>query len=549
MSMPMDRVPMDFERTVAAFLEVAGPRDIDSDLVDGALLEARGLPQRRSRIRFTGTAPWPPSAPWFRLDAGVLPATWLAVALLALLTVMATVVVGSGLLESRPSPSQAPALVVALTPEPVPASAAPAVTPGPFASGEVGVGAPCPAMLQLLQTYVVDAGGDGSPPRELGNGDLLYTSSAQADLWVERLRREGNRLVAEDFPGPDNVVFPSLVPPTPTGRIVPSPDGTELAIEAGDLGQAGCGDPIVVHAEGGRTRPFTATAFQLISDLAWAPDGSALYAVRRPTADGAGKPYWDPDIARPIAGPDTVLRWDVATDDVAELATGCGPCRSLVVSPDGQRLAAWGDGQVWVFEDGAWRAFATLEINFPTDNPILLGWVDDSSVVTMDRRIVGVDGTKVAAWPEPCCQGTGYPSVLSPDRTTLAGVTGGSNFDERSVTLLDLRTGETRNIWTTPSYLDCSELFADEQRACQVTPAPSADPMALSGYAFVAAWSPDGTAVLVAQPFLDSTRMRLWVVPTDGSGPGPGLDVQVPDLSGRYGFPNQGSGLAWLPMP
>jgi hypothetical protein len=389
----------------------------------------------------------------------------------------------------------------------------------------------------------------GEPARRLGEGGVLYTASRPTGLWIERLRRDRSRFQPDEFPSPEGVVFPSLLPPTTTGRIVPSPDGRALAIEEGDLGQAGCGDPIVVFAEGGRTRPFPTQAFQLVTDPAWAPDGSALYAVRRPTVDADGKPYWDPDVVTRLAGPGTVLRWDAVTGEVTELGGDCATCESLAVSPDGTRLAAWGDQRLWVFEDGAWRAIADAPGEFPF-SPRIVGWRDDEAIVMTDRRIFGLDGSMIAEWPEPCCHGTGFASRLSPDGTTLAGVTLDDDFGGSSVTLLDTRDGSTRRIWSAGPYVDCSRNFgSNEAPECAASPEPTADPMALSGYAKVVAWAPDGSAVLVAQPFLDSTQMRLWVVPVDGSGPGPGLDVAVPDLSPAHGFPNEGSGIAWLPVP
>ena len=549
-------VSMDFERTVAAFLEADGPADMDPGLVDGALLEVRGLPQRRGWLRLSGTAPWPARRAGERLEAGTVPAAWIAAVLLLVLGLMATAVVGSRLLlvpDPGPPPSGAPAILPPdATPTLDPASAAPARTSGPFSSGEIGARGPCAPMLQMLQTYVTEGAivPADRPIRRSGEGAIVYTASETGGLSIERLAPAGDRLVPDAEPEPDDVVMPSTLPPSPTGRLVPSPDGRALAIEEGDLGQAGCGDPIVVLADGGRTRPFPTQAFQLVTDIAWAPDGSTLYGVRRPTVDADGKPYWDPDIARRVAGPGTVLRWDARSGEVEELPQGCGTCESLVVSPDGGRLAAWGDGQLWVFEGDGWRAFLDLPVDRYAEHRVLRGWADPDSVVLADRRVIGIDGSTVAEWPEPCCHGTGFASVLSPDGTTLAGVTLNEDLGGNSVTLLDTRDGSTRSIWSPGPFLDCASSFGStEAPECQGSPDPTPDPMAISGYAKVVAWAPDGSAVLVAQPFLDSTRMRLWVVPVDGSGPGQGLDVAVPDLSPAHGFPNEGSGIAWLPTP
>jgi hypothetical protein len=74
-------------------------------------------------------------------------------------------------------------------------------------------------------------------------------------------------------------------------------------------------------------------------------------------------------------------------------------------------------------------------------------------------------------------------------------------------------------------------------------------PMAISGYARVVAWAPDGSAVLVLDSGPSTSAARLFVVPIGGSGPGDPVTVDVPDLSATMGFPNIGPAVAWLPNP
>jgi hypothetical protein len=407
-------------------------------------------------------------------------------------------------------------------------------------------------MLQLLQTYIPSEPplvlADGAPQRTAGSGGILVGGS---DGMIVRLERRGTSIVRLDT-GAEDVewMYPSLVPLAPESRIVASPDGRAIAIESGDLGQAGCGDPIVVGADRGRFRPFPSDAFELVSTLAWAPDGSALYAVRRPTVDAAGNPYFRADNGTVLPGQGTVLRWDSRTGEVTELGSECGTCESIAVSPDGTKLAAWGNGRLWVHEESGWRAFFDLPFESPAGS-IIRGWADNDSIVTAELHQIGMDGTVLAAWPAPCCHGTGYEGVLSPDGTTLAGITMGREFTTWNVTLLDVGDGSTRSIWETQDVPGCTSFKARSsgRAECEAAGQPTPGPMAISGYARVVAWAPDGSAVLVLDSGTDTTAVRLFIVPLDGGGAGDPAAVDVPDLSATMGFPNVGPAIAWVPNP
>jgi hypothetical protein len=239
-------------------------------------------------------------------------------------------------------PSLTPAASLAATAAPTssPIETAVAATAAP--SGVPGLAGSCAPMLQLMATYVTDplsALPPGPPQITLGLDDVLIAGVRNGRGAILRFDGSSGALVPADD-GRERA-FASLVPVSGLNRFAASPDGRALSIEEGDFGQAGCGDPIVLLNAGGRMRPFPAGPFEIVSDVAWAPDGSAMYAVRRPTIDGAGAPFVDKDTGEATAGPGTVLRWDTATATVSELGSPCAGCPlgALFVSPDGRFVA------------------------------------------------------------------------------------------------------------------------------------------------------------------------------------------------------------------
>jgi hypothetical protein len=453
--------------------------------------------------------------------------------------------VGAQLLDRRPDTEtpQQPAVV--------------APTASADATNAIGNG-PCAAMVQLIGTYIVDDATSplppGPPERTLGTDDILFSALGQdGQPAVGRMAVTGGTLkLVTPGEGPDRV-FPSLIPMDPRARLSISADGRALAIEAGDLGQAGCGDPIVVLADGGRRRPFPSGASRLVGDLAWAPDGSALYAIRRPTLDARGLPYYDADLGRVLKGPGTVLRWDTATGQVTELPPGCGACGRIFVSPDGARLAAESAGVIKVYDAiGGWR-------DLTTDDG-LIGWASDASVVLngsgqagpeLNRgRTVGLDGTAQTQWDGPCCHDPGDHGLLSPDGTTIASIARDSNWIHPRVTLLDVRDGSTRSIWNSWDVIGCNGWPEGSPglAGCLTAPRPTpGSPDAMSASARIVAWAPDGSAVLLLDQRSESTAATLQVVPVDASGARAALPISVPDLSGTLGFPNIGPSVVWLP--
>jgi hypothetical protein len=252
-----------------------------------------------------------------------------------------------------------------------------------------------------------------------------------------------------------------------------------------------------------------------------------------------------------MRGPGTVLRWDAATGNVTELGGSCGACGPLFVSPDGSRLAteveANGIRTIYVYEAAAWRTL--------TAGQGLVGWSDASSIVLLDGRRVGLDGSTLTEWHEPCCHETGFGGPLSSDGTMVAGITLDGDFVHHSLTILDVRDGTSRTVWTTPDLRGCTafDAHSSERAECDATsslpPDATLDPSAgISGYAQVVAWSADDRSVVVLDRDQDTAGARLRIVPIDGSGPSRPLTIPAADLSSTYnmGYPDIGPAIAWL---
>ena len=451
------------------------------------------------------------------------------------------VLVGSRLLDRRPDADtpQQPAIVA---PSSAP-SAAPVAEPSiqptrqPDPSERPPADQPCPAMVQLGQ---VENNTDPIPAvgRVTGNGDLLVRTMPGAGGGPDIGRYDPSQsppatvgyIDGVELPFQSAVISSSI---DPAGRLVASRDGRAVAFEAGDFGQAGCGDPIVVPAGNGYRRPFLGRAFEMVSDLAWAPDGSALYGIRRPTLDALGQPYSD------FVGPATMLRWDTATGEVTELPAGCEDCSKIFVSPDGTHLAAESAGTIKVYDTrGRWR---DLVAGYD-----LAGWADDGSVVVNEDgagRRVTLDGRVAAQWDVPCCHFS-FHGPLSPDGTTVAAVTVDNDVVHRSVTLLDVRDGTSRAIWSAPAVKDCSGLSRNDP-GCQPVPHPTPNTTnGLTGSARIVAWAPDSSAVLLLDMDPDSTAATLRVVPVDGSGARSPVTVEDPALSETLDW---SPSIVWLP--
>jgi hypothetical protein len=180
----------------------------------------------------------------------------------------------------------------------------------------------------------------------------------------------------------------------------------------------------------------------------------------------------------------------------------------------------------------------------------LLGWADASHLVLNDgiNGLTGLDGS-TRPWQEPCCHGTGFSGPLSPDGSTIAGMTLNSDFVHYSVTLLNVADGSSSTVLTVQDVRGCSA-FSDGSSGradCEAAHPETIGPDAMSGYARAAAWSPTGDAVLVLDQRPDSAAGAVRIVKTDGSGAGPIVSVDLLDLSETLGFPNAAPRVIWLP--
>jgi len=524
--------PRAFEaRLTTAFAAYADRAPVEVDAVTLTALVARGGMGRR-RSRFAGGR------------------RYLVPVLLGLLLVAlaaGVVIVGSGLLDRRPESDtpQQPAVVAPsadpsadVTPAPV---SEPYVEPTrqPDPSERPSADQPCPAMIQLLQIYggTVEHVSDPVPSvgPVTGNGDILVRTIPEAvGGWGI-----GRFDPSQSPPAPVEIVDGVELPFQsagvsssigPAGRLVASPDGRAVAFEAGDLGQAGCGDPIVVPAGNGLRRPFPGRAFETISDLAWAPDGSALYGIRRPTLDALGQPY----TANAAQG--TVVRWDATTAEATELPPGCEACSWLFVSPDGSRIAAEGNGVIKIYDaEGGWRDL--------TSGDRMLGWIDDRTIVTRLGR-VDLDGGSLA-WPDATRDAldAGEP-LLSPDGTTIAVMAGSHDLKHRDVIFIDVRDGSSRVAWSALLGIDCDAAALSTRQRCLEGFFAKPGPDTVTDHARIAAWAPDGSAVLVLDVEPYSTEAALRVLPVDGSGARPKVTVRGPALSPTL---NWSPSVAWLP--
>ena len=409
-----------------------------------------------------------------------------------------------------PTPTPTPPPVADTAPAPVP-SQAPIVimqsSPDPsLTAAGVGVG-PCAAMVQLTESW--GTGGPGDPV-------AVGPATTHADGYILMATRDG---VLRAFDGSTGVPAKAVtdgdgripgiagydgLPIAEGGEIVPSPDGRAIAVEEGDLGAAGCGEPFLRSAEGSVLSPFAVRAFQTIRNLVWAPDGTALYGILRATIDAAGNPVTVPGPEHP--GPSyasgVVLRWDVQSRQVTDLGNPCPTCwlTNLAVSPDGSNVVVNTAGHAtWVRGlDGSWRGIGdTLE---------MIGWTPDGLMVVDGYDhidTVDLDGRQVMTSGHICCHGNGYGGLLSPDGTQVVGSTLSADFKARDIVIVDVRDGSQRMIAKMPSQ---NPNFQCPCEPATVTKVPRG---------VIVGWAPDGRSLLFLDQGQDPSVATMWSLALD----------------------------------
>jgi WD40 repeat protein len=274
-----------------------------------------------------------------------------------------------------------------------------------------------------------------------------------------------------------------------------------------------------------------------IESLGFTGDGSAIYAV-----SSAQTCLWDVATGQPLstlksqvaatelsqagrtalkASNERVIEVVIAATGrhVAKLESTQGRCWCVEVSPNGQRVAVAGDGQVVLRDVTTGRKLRSWEtssdyvhaIRFSPDGRRLAVAVDHA-----EMRIFDVEGNQPFV---PLAGGTGFTGwlVFSPDGKTVAGscevpIPRGHRS---SLRIWDAATGRPRHI--VPGTFNCGAFSPDGKRLAantlhtvRIYDAVSAQPLhslperneRISGLAF----SPDGKILATGQ----GRRIRLW---------------------------------------
>ena len=422
----------------------------------------------------------------------------------------------------------------------------PIASPAAVASTEVD---PCPAMTAVL----------GQVSGRLPSMAELRQPAAPTNGFILMALRFG-QIAAIDTTGGSLALFTDGSDSIPGGMdsyvgfplktlgdIVPSPNGRAVAVEEAGIYLAGCGDPLVKFASGLVVRPFPSAPSETVTELAWAPDGSALYGIRRPVGDAAVTGEKDF-----VPAPGRLLRWVADTRTVTDLGTPCAGCilDAPAVSPDGTRIAVhhWladappspftDSPQIAVLDpDGSWR---TIDVTGE-----LVGWTPDGHIVTEPYEridISDIDGRPVATSGRICCHGNGYGGVLSADGTMVVGSTLSNDFLGRDLVVVDTRDGRQQTIARLP---DCDAVIQGSvPRAECGSGSDPANPVIPSTSRPIA-WSPDSRWLLLLDANPDAARATLRVMSADGSTSWPPIDIRLADLEG--GSWDSDPAVAWLP--
>jgi len=268
-----------------------------------------------------------------------------------------------------------------------------------------------------------------------------------------------------------------------------SPDGSALAFSFQDV-QGTDDQKLYVIAGGCAFEPDPTVPWEWDLAMAWSPDASQLAAMGRPL-DSA-----------PARGRVALLARDGSSTRFIDLP--CQACMinpSMAWSPDGRWLAA----PVVDTRTGTAAGVALVDPTQGTARMVegssLIGWLDDTELLVSTARdggqveVLPIDGTdaRLLGWTLPA-DGT---VALSPDGQRIASITktGSGTTAAQIVSVRDVATGASSDLWTTP-------------------------PGTESGFGF--AWSPDETSLALdlypVDGGPDPTDDGVWVIAVDGSG-------------------------------
>jgi WD40 repeat protein len=284
-----------------------------------------------------------------------------------------------------------------------------------------------------------------------------------------------------------------------------APDGTWLVVSTAPFKPFGAGPGVLTVFEiPAGTARFTAKPGDPENgffDLAWAPDGTALYAI-----EGSAEP----------GGKAKVRRWDLPTfaEQPAVDSPQTNRYTALAVSPDRRTLAvAENDPRlIRLFDTAKGSVRTSFGVGSPDTNAPRLGFTPDGKAIGVFERVAG----KLSWWDpatgratkltegrfaiQPAALGDGAPhTVISPDGTTLA------RGAERHRGFGDL--GWDNRAKEFGSFVEVTDLATATTRNWRVSDGGG------STDAPVLAFSPDGTKLAGTIKQADGASIVIWAVP------------------------------------
>jgi hypothetical protein len=396
---------------------------------------------------------------------------------------------------------------------PNPTSAA-VIAPSPVAS-PTDPPVPCERMAALVPATDADGGGQVQAAVEPSseNADIVLVASHPGT--------ESSDLARFD-PGVGAASLRFLtdwrLDDLPVTQIVPSPDGTLIAVELRFPGPDACTDIVVLAIDGSSLRrPFAAAHGEgYYGGPRWSPDGRLAafhsHIVEQPSGPSVGA---------------SLVVWDPATGDVRDLGSPCQTCGDLGPpaswSPDGSRLAvAFDSGPPAAPRSGVavsdgnccWTTYSGWAVDAMPPY-VVIGWSDQTSALVTYQFEASVgdvrwhtdrlDATSGKFSRVVHGDGNGDPWRLSPDRSSVFGL----GISEGRTSMEIMRLADGHRVPIEPPLADVLDVT----------------------------WSPDSQWIAFQAGSLDSNDRGIFVAPANGDTSPRRI------LSGAYGV------MGWLPAP